>query len=53
MSQVIIILGINVQTFGDAVQVDWQFGWIAICPKQTILMALTSQTHAGLLACMV
>jgi hypothetical protein len=42
MSQVTIILGINVQTFGNAVQVDWQFGRIAICPKQTILMALNT-----------
>jgi hypothetical protein len=42
MSQVTIILGINVQTFRNVVQADWQFGWIAICPKQNILMALNT-----------
>jgi len=42
MSQVTIILGINVQTFGNAVPLDWQFGRIAVCPKQTILMALNT-----------
>jgi hypothetical protein len=42
MSQVTIILGINVQTFGDAVQVDWQFGRMTICLKRTILMALNT-----------
>jgi hypothetical protein len=48
MSQVTIILGNNVQTLGNFVQVDWQFGRTAICPKQTILMALNSHLDSAL-----
>jgi hypothetical protein len=42
MSYVTILPGCLARTLGIAGQADWPFAYTAVCPKQTILMALNS-----------
>ena len=40
MSHVTILPGCLARTLGIVGQADWPFAYTAVCPKQTILMAL-------------